>query len=172
MNETQIANAVTGQGDLVTNAARIFGANFGAQFGVGEGSQLQAAAIGSSAFKKLVDGLPTAKKSEALRVLMLQPRTLLATLNKNPQIRKGAIESVKEFLINYGSQFKGLSKGQIAKKVAKDVTVGTAKRTGQAILNAGSVAPLSSSSALSDGFIAEPSPTVTVDDQMRQLNLQ
>ncbi len=172
MNDKQISNAVTGQGDLVTNAARIFGANFGAQFGVGEGSQLQAAAIGSSAFKKLVDGLPTAKKSEALRVLMLQPRTLLATLNKNPQIRKGAIESVKEFLINYGSQFKGLSKGQIAKKVAKDVTVGTAKKTGQAIIDAGSVAPLSSSSAFSEGFIAEPSPTVTVDEQMRQLNLQ
>ena len=162
MDPTQIAQAVTGTGDLVTNAARIFGANFGAMFGMGEGSQLQAAAIGSAAFRKIVADLPTGNKLESMKTLMLQPRTLLGLMQKNPAIRRGVMDGLKEFFLKYGSEFKGLSKGQAVAKV----TVGAAKGTVSGIASRASQAPIASSSALSGNTEDNRRPTVTVDDQM------
>ena len=166
MDPTQIAQAVTGTGDLVTNSARIFGANFGAMFGMGEGSQLQAAAIGSAAFRKIVADLPTGNKLESMKTLMLQPRTLLGLMQKNPAIRRGVMDGLKEFFLKYGSEFKGLSKGQAVAKVAKGATVGAAKGIVSGIASRASQAPIATSSALSGNTEDNRRPTVTVDDQM------
>jgi hypothetical protein len=169
MTPAQFNEVVKPASDIVSNTARIFGANFGAMFGMGEGSQLQAAAIGSAAFKKLVAGLPMGNKLEQMKILMLQPRVLKGAIQDNPDIRRGALDSVKEFMIKYGSEFKGLSKTQKAGKLAKDVTVGAATATGRGIVNRASEAPIATSSALSEATQQDERPTVTVDDQMMDL---
>jgi hypothetical protein len=169
MTPAQFNEVVKPASDIVSNTARIFGANFGAMFGMGEGSQLQAAAIGSAAFKKLVAGLPGTNKLEQMKILMLQPRVLKGAIQDNPNIRRGALDSIKEFMIKYGSEFKGLSKKQMAGKVAKDVTVGAATATGRGIVNRASEAPIATSSALSEATQQEERPTVSVDDQMMNL---
>ena len=169
MTPAQFDEVVKPASDIVSNTARIFGANFGAMFGMGEGSQLQAAAIGSAAFKKLVAGLPMGNKLEQMKILMLQPRVLKGAIQDNPNIRRGALDSVKEFMIKYGSEFKGLSKTQKAGKLAKDVTVGAATATGRGIVNRASEAPIATSSALSEATQQEERPTVSVDDQMMNL---
>jgi hypothetical protein len=138
-------------------------------FGMGEGSQLQAAAIGSAAFKKLVAGLPMGNKLEQMKILMLQPRVLKGAIQDNPNIRRGALDSIKEFMVKYGSEFKGLSKKQMAGKVAKDVTVGAATATGRGIVNRASEAPIATSSAFSEATQQDERPLVTVEDQMMDL---
>ena len=87
---------VPDMGDFVNNVSRIFGANFGARFGVGEGSQLQAAAIGSAAFKKITSGLPVANQQRQAELMVLQPDLALAFLSKNPEIRRSAFHAFKE----------------------------------------------------------------------------
>ena len=169
MTPAQFNEVVKPASDIVSNTARIFGANFGAMFGMGEGSQLQAAAIGSAAFKKLVAGLPMGNKLEQMKILMLQPRVLKGAIQDNPNIRRGALDSVKEFMVKYGSEFKGLSKTQKAGKLAKDVTVGAATATGRGIANRAAEAPIATSSALSEATQQEERPTVSVDDQMMNL---
>lgn len=171
MDQRQFDQVISETGDMVSNAARILGANFGAMFGMGEGSQLQAAAIGSAAFKKLVAGLPIGNKLEQMKLLMLEPRMLLAAIKGSPEIRRGAIEGFKEFLIKYGSEFKGLSKTQATGKLLTDATVGAARATGRGIGNMASQAPIASSSAFSDTDTNEKRPTVTIDEQMMDLNL-
>jgi hypothetical protein len=171
MDQRQFDQVISETGDMVSNAARILGANFGAMFGMGEGSQLQAAAIGSAAFKKLVAGLPIGNKLEQMKLLMLEPRMLLAAIKGSPTIRRGAIDGFKEFLIQYGSEFKGLSKTQATGKILKDATVGAARATGRGIGNMASQAPIASSSAFSDTDTDENKPTVTIDEQMMGLNL-
>lgn len=164
MSPAQVNEVVKPMGDLVSNTARIFGANFGAMFGMGEGSQLQAAAIGSAAFKKLVAGLPVGNKLEQMKLLMLQPRVLKGAIEANPTIRKGALDSIKEFFVNYGSEFKGLSKTQKVGKLAKDVTVGAATATGRGIVNRASEAPIATSSALSEVGQQEDRPRITINE--------
>lgn len=169
MTPAQFDEVVKPASDIVSNTARIFGANFGAMFGMGEGSQLQAAAIGSAAFKKLVAGLPMGNKLEQMKILMLQPRVLKGAIQDNPNIRRGALDSIKEFMVKYGSEFKGLSTSQKVGKVAKDVTVGAATATGRGIVDRASEAPIATSSALSEVTQQDERPLVTVEDQMMDL---
>jgi hypothetical protein len=172
MTTKQLKDTVQETSGLVNNAARIFGANFGSMFGVGEGSQLQSAAIMSAAAKNLVSGLPVGNKLESMKTIMLQPRTLLQLMEANPAIRKGILDGVKEFFVNYGADFKGLSKGQATFKVLKDITAGSVKATGSSIASTASKAPISSSSAFSESLVEDEQPTVAVDQQMMDLSLQ
>jgi hypothetical protein len=93
-------------------------------------------------------------------------------MDANPTIRKGILDGVKEFFVNYGADFKGLSKGQATFKVIKDITAGSVKATGSSIASTASKAPISSSSAFSESLVEDEQPTVSVDQQMMDLNLQ
>jgi hypothetical protein len=168
---SKLDNVLPDMGDFVNNVSRIFGANFGARFGVGEGSQLQAAAIGSAAFKKITSGLPVANQQRQAELMVLQPDLALAFLSKNPEIRRSAFHAFKEWAIGYGSTYKGLTKTQAAGKLAKDATVTAGANISRRALEAGSQAPLSSTGALT-GNVEDPTdPIVSIDDQMMQLGL-
>jgi hypothetical protein len=149
LNTNEIQQLVTGTSDLVGNAARIFGANIGATFGRGEGSQLQAAAIGSAFFKKLVSGLPVGNKLEQMEILMLQPELLAKMMSENPTIRKGALQVGKEAIIKYGSTFKGKNLVTGTAKLVGDVSVVGATKLGTATAKAAANAPIASAGALS-----------------------
>ena len=169
---SKLENVLPDMGDFVNNVSRIFGANFGARFGVGEGSQLQAAAIGSAAFKKITSGLPVANQQRQAELMVLQPDLALAFLSKNPEIRRSAFHAFKEWAIGYGSTYKGLTKTQAVGKLAKDATIKVGTNTARGVLDAGSQSPLSSAGALSGNTDDQRDPTVTIDDQMMGLGIQ
>lgn len=169
---SKLENVLPDMGDFVNNVSRIFGANFGARFGVGEGSQLQAAAIGSAAFKKITSGLPVANQQRQAELMVLQPDLALAFLSKNPEIRRSAFHAFKEWAIGYGSTYKGLTKTQAVGKLAKDATIEASTKTARGVLDAGSQSPLSSAGALSGNTDDQRDPTVTIDEQMMDLGIE
>lgn len=169
---SKLENVLPDMGDFVNNVSRIFGANFGARFGVGEGSQLQAAAIGSAAFKKITSGLPVANQQRQAELMVLQPDLALAFLSKNPEIRRSAFHAFKEWAIGYGSTYKGLTKTQAVGKLAKDATIKAGTNTARGVLDAGSQSPLSSAGALSGNTDDQRDPSVTIDEQMMGLGIQ
>ena len=174
MDPRQFDDVVTQTSDIIGNASRILGANFGAMFGMGDGSQLQSAAIGSAAFKKITTGLPVGNKLNQMKILMLNPRLLVAAMKQNPTIRKGALDALKELLVKYGQSFKGLSNTRKGLKVAKDITVFPNQLISNAALNAADAAPITTAGTISEGRPKEEQqrPTVTVDDQMMGLGIQ
>ena len=165
MNPTQLNDVLTDNGDLVNNVARIFGANFGARFGVGEGSQLQAAAIGSAAFKKIVSGLPLANQKRQAELMILQPDLAMKVLSENPKIRRGAIHAFKEWGKNYADTFRGLSRTAAVTKGTLDLTAGAAIGAGNLIGDAVISAPVATGSALTGNVQDEERPTVETQMQ-------
>ena len=173
MDVREFQDVVTQTSDIIANGSRILGANFGAMFGMGDGSQLQAAAIGSAAFKKITAGLPVGNKLKQMRIMMLNPRLLVAALKQNPTIRKGAIDTLKEFTIKYGQSFKGLSKPMAVGKLALDATLLEGRIARRAAVSAFDNAPITSAGAFSEGRPRdETRPVVTVEEQMMDLNVQ
>lgn len=173
MDVREFQDVVTQTSDIIANGSRILGANFGAMFGMGDGSQLQAAAIGSAAFKKITAGLPVGNKLKQMRIMMLNPRLLVAALKQNPTIRKGAIDTLKEYAIKYGQSFKGLSKPRAVGKLALDATLFPAPIARRAAVSAFDNAPITSAGAFSEGRPRdETRPVVTVEEQMMDLNVQ
>ena len=169
MDIREFQDVVTQTSDIISNGSRILGANFGSMFGMGDGSQLQAAAIGSAAFKKITSGLPVGNKLNQMRIMMLNPRLLVAALKQNPTIRKGAIDAFKEYAIKYGQSFKGLSKPMAVGKLALDATLFPVPIARGAAVSAFDNAPITSSGAFSEGRPRDESrPVVTVDQQMEE----
>ena len=165
MNPSQLDEVLTDNGDMVNNVARIFGANFGARFGIGEGSQLQAASIGSGAFKKIVSGLPLSNQKRQAELMILQPDLAAAILSKNPRINRGAIHAFKEWGKNYAATFTGLSKTAAITKGTLDITAGSATGTANLISDAISNVPVSSVSALTGNAQNEETPTIETQMQ-------
>ena len=161
MDPTKLDEVLKDMGDMVNNTARILGANFGAKFGVGEGSQLQAAAIGSSLFKKIVSGVPLANQARQAELMILQPDLALKVLSENPQISRGAIHTFKEWGKDYAMSYRGLTKTGAVGKALKDASVETSKMLGAGLSKAASNAPVSSSQALIDNNQDKDTPTLT-----------
>ena len=100
---------------------------------------------------------------------MLNPRLLVAALKQNPTIRKGAIDTLKEYTIKYGQSFKGLSKPMAVGKLALDATLFPVPIARGAAVSAFDNAPITSSGAFSEGRPRDESrPVVTVDQQMEE----
>jgi hypothetical protein len=166
MDPSKLTDILNDMGDMVNNTARILGANFGAKFGVGEGSQLQAAAIGSSLFKKIVSGLPLANQARQAELMILQPDLALKVLSENPQISRGAMHTFKEWGKDYAMSYRGLTKTGAVGKALKDASFETGKMLGIGLSKAASNAPVSSSQALIDNNQDKDTPTLTT--QMEQ----
>ena len=138
--------------DIQKNIARIAGANIGVLFGTGNAS-LQAAAIGSAAFKKFVDQFPLGKQVQELTILLKQPRLLAAMLDANPTISRSGFQAAKEYLIIA----KELGIKGTLKAVGKGIVEGTANKL--------STLPMAYPGAIVDSAQGEETPSVSVQMQ-------
>jgi len=144
--------------DIQKNIARLAGANAGVLFGSGNAS-LQAAAIGSAFFKKYIDQFPLGKQAVEMQNLLKQPKLLASMFSKNPALRKTAFQSAKE----YSLMLKELGiSGSVSAASSAAVN-----KVGESMSTMRTAYP----SAVTGNTQDQTNPTVSIDDQMMDLNL-
>ena len=145
--------------DIQKNIARLAGANAGVLFGSGNAS-LQAAAIGSAFFKKYIDQFPLGKQAVEMQNLLKQPKLLASMFSKNPQLRKTAFQSAKE----YSLMLKELGiSGSVSAASSAAVN-----KVGESMSTMRTAYP----SAVTGNTQDQTNPTVSIDDQMMGLGIQ
>jgi len=158
---------------MISNLARVAGANVGVLFGRGDAS-LQAASLGSEFMNKLVTKLPQKKMYEQMQFLFLNPKMMADYISKNPTIQKRATENLREGSIKIADRYKnegpiGATLGYIwdgAKYVAKGAASG--------IVNRVTKPPIATINALdgNNSEVSEGNLPSSIDNQMMDLNLQ
>jgi hypothetical protein len=158
---------------MISNLARVAGANLGVLFGRGDAS-LQAASLGSEFMNKLVTKLPQKKMYEQMQFLFLNPKMMADYISKNPTIQKRATENLREGSIKIADRYKndgpiGATLGYIwdgAKYVAKGAASG--------IVNRVTKPPIATINALdgNNSEVSEGNLPSSIDNQMMDLNLQ
>ena len=144
--------------DIQKNIARLAGANAGVLFGSGNAS-LQAAAIGSAFFKKYIDQFPLGKQAVEMQNLLKQPKLLASMFSKNPTLRKTAFQSAKEYSLRLKEL--GIS-GSVSAASSAAVN-----KVGESMSTMRTAYP----SAVTGNTQDQTNPTVSIDDQMMDLNL-
>ncbi len=158
---------------MISNLARVAGANVGVLFGRGDAS-LQAASLGSEFMNKLVTKLPQKKMYEQMQFLFLNPKMMADYISKNPTIQKRATENLREGFIKVSDRYK--NDGPIGATLGYiwDGTKYVAKGAASGIVNRVTKPPIATINALdgNNSEVSEGNLPSSIDNQMMDLNLQ